>query len=153
MAWKKKRKPLNKGTPEYHRRNIAMVAGRYPDFSTTTRWALEVAFIDAAYLYEDGQDSGMPDHVWDALGDYLAKTWKKRSAFFQHGVDRATLRKKATALAINFGAGIGAAAANFWAAEAEPALPAPKPRKLVKKKPRRLKKKPTRRLAVKRKPS
>lgn len=152
MAWKK-RKPVDKSSRAFHLQNIATVAARYPDFDTTTRWALEVAFLDAGYLYEQGEDHAMPDNVWDELGAYLARTWKKRSPFFQQGIDRRVLRKKSTNLAIDFGRGIGLATAEFWSTNDEPVKADPTPRRPVKKKPKGLKKAPKRRIVKLRKPA
>ena len=135
MAWKKKPEL----TPEQlHQQAIRTVVSRHPNFEDSTRWVLEIAFLDAAYLYDNvtNYEYMMPDYVWDDLGAYLAKTWNKRSPYFKGCVDRNVLRRKATNLSINWNHSLGQATAEFWAAIADPPPEPPKPklklRKIVK---------------------
>jgi len=136
MAWKKSSLP-EPGTKEHHLSNIKMVVSRHPNWSTTTRWSVETAFLDAAYLYDNAiMESGMPDHVWEALANHLMKTWGKRSPYFKGCVDRKAMVRKATNLAIYWDGPLGRAIADFWDETTVEPAPAPKPklklRKIVK---------------------
>ena len=94
--------------------NVARAA---PNFKGFSRWALEVTFIDCATLYEHGGElqSPLTDTQWDALGKYLANRPQFTSPYFKHSItDMVGLKRKVSAIYINWNAGLGAASLHFW---------------------------------------